>query len=89
MTIESTTVTLQLSESGPHHPLLREATLACGGRGGRTQFRRLDRHSGTLYSHPFMNEKKVQLHADMETETHSRKNSIDTHVCTLALGCLV
>jgi hypothetical protein len=39
------------SECGlPPSWVLGGATLACGGGGGETQFRRLDRHPGTLYS---------------------------------------
>ncbi len=50
----------QSSKLGPPHPLTRRSvasppplgpkdeTLACGGGGGGTQFRRWDRHSGTL-----------------------------------------
>jgi hypothetical protein len=63
--IQSTRVSIQSSKLGPPTPSHESkggsplgpkwggATLACGEGGGGTQFRRLDRHSGTLYSNPF------------------------------------
>ncbi len=59
------------------------ATFACGGGGGGTQFRRLDKHSITLNSNPFT---VLDIHYNIlnfpdDRQRHRRKRTVQEGRC--------